>query len=414
MNDTKGFVDLYKALDSYNKKYVTIDSDNAQNAIDDFDEQWKTIMTHSADGTPNSKSNYGQALVNLSVAIHKLSNPSEKQINWLSDLIDDFEIKENFGNHKMALFYNLGLCWHTLGDLYNSKIIEAFKKHLYYLLLTSNQEAHSPAAAYSFRKCTTFLYQSLINDELNISAPSAFNDPFDSPIVEKLKSGNDLSKLMYQAFQNSLKIACFTCNIRQPRILDKWNRLSTSAIDMEKNKNDRKEYQNELMWAHYANYHRGICIKYSFSLSITDMVATKSNRVSFFKDVNYSDEDLSEYSSLNKMLLEDAFFLKGKAWEYENELRYVCFDINGQGDYGTVSIPNCIEAIYFGLKCSDKDRKAIFNIMKNKKFIKKDFKGNVLVDKPIDFFKMEMDEEHFGQIKAVPYSETNESITSKD
>lgn len=314
----------------------------------------------------------------------------------------------------MTLFYNLGLCWHSLGKLYNNKVIEAFKNYLFHLLSHRNSLINptiSSIIAYSFRKCSKYLYQSLINDELNISAPSTFNDPFDSPIVELLKSGNDLSLLMYQAFQGSLKIACFSNNLKLP-FFSVSQKLSAKPIsDEKKHNNDRTEYLNELMWAHYADYHRGICIKYEFGLESTPR---KSKIVSFFRDVEYSDNKLAQYPSLEKMPLEDAFFLKGKAWEYENESRYLYFDVNGKGEHESVSIPNCVKAIYFGLKCSDKDRKAIINIMKNKKFIKKDFQGNILADKPIDFFKMEMDEEHFGQIKAVPYFETTENTTSKE
>lgn len=94
------------------------------------------------------------------------------------------------------------------------------------------------------------------------------------------------------------------------------------------------------------------------------------------------------------------FFLKGKDWEYENELRFLLYDLNDQYTYGTIDIPDCIEAIYFGLRCSDKDKEAIRNIMSSKHFAQKDLNGN-FTSKPIEFYQMVMDKKRFGQLKAI-------------
>ena len=98
--------------------------------------------------------------------------------------------------------------------------------------------------------------------------------------------------------------------------------------------------------------------------------------------------------------LEDAFFLKGKEWEYENELRFLYYDVKGNGEHCAIDIPNCIEAIYFGLKCSMYDRDAIINLMKNKKVVIKDIYGNTKVN-PVKFYQMVINEKHFGQLKAI-------------
>lgn len=242
------------------------------------------------------------------------------------------------------------------------------------------------------------MYQALINDELNLSAPSTFNDPFDCPIVDLLKSGNDLSSLMYQAFQGSLKIACFSNNLKLPYFSVSPKLPAKLIVDEKKRNNDRTEYLNELMWAHYADYHRGICIKYKFCLESTPR---ERKIVSFFRDVEYSNDKLAQYPSLEKMPLEDAFFLKGKAWEHENELRFLYYDVNGKGEHESVSIPSCIEAIYFGLRCPKEDKIKILNIIKDKKHNENPRYEN------IKFFQIQIDKEHFGQLKTVPLQETD-------
>lgn len=155
------------------------------------------------------------------------------------------------------------------------------------------------------------------------------------------------------------------------------------------------------MWAHYADSHKGICIKYHFHHSITKLAGDHNGIVAYFKDVKYSNGEMSKYSNKDAINLEDAFFLKGKDWEYENELRLLLYDLNNQDTYGTINIPNCIEAIYFGLKCSDKDKETILNIMSSKQFVQKDIEGNVFTTKPIEFYQMVLDKKHFGQLRAM-------------
>jgi len=393
-NDIK-FLDNY--IDTYLEK-VTVD--NAQQCMKDFEENWKTITAYMEDETPERQSKYGLALVIFSVANYESPNTIEKDIAHLSELIYQYDTDENvkykFGV-KQSLFFNLGSCWHKLGILYDSQAVEAFKKYVYYSITLSSNVSYRPTA-YAFRKCTTFLYQSLINEQLNLSSPTTFNDPFDCPIRVLLNKGNDVPLLVRQAYQDCLKIACFTSNVKLPYSKD-FN--IPPIFNEKKHKKDKKEYLNSLMWGHYADSHKGICIKYRFCNAISELGSDNPNVVAYFKDVKYSDGDMSKYSNKDSIILEDAFFLKGKQWEYENELRFLYYDLNGKSDYGTIDIPNCIEAIYFGLKCSGKDKETIQNIMRTKRFMRKDLKRKVLSDSAIQFYQMELDDKHFGQLKAV-------------
>lgn len=393
-----------KSLEIYINNYLEkVTVYNAQQCMKDFDENWKTITAYMADETPERQSKYGLALVIFSVANYEFPNTIEKDIARLSELIYQYDTDENvkykFGI-KQSLFFNLGSCWHKLGILYDSQAVEAFKKYVYYSITLSSNVSYHPTA-YAFRKCTTFLYQSLINEQLNLSSPTTFNDPFDCPIRVLLNKGNDVSSLVRQAYQDCLKIACFSSNVKLPYRKDTNNLLSESVFDEKKHRKDKKEYLNSLMWGHYADSHKGICIKYSFNHSISLLGSENPNIVAYFKDVKYSNGDMSKYSNKDSITLEDAFFLKGKQWEYENELRFLYYDLNGNSDYGTIDIPNCIEAIYFGLKCSNKDKETIQNIMRSKRFIRKDLNGKELSNSAIQFYQMELDYKHFGQLKAV-------------
>lgn len=390
------------SLEQYVQKYhEKVTAENAGQVIAEFDENWKHFTKYMNDETPKRLSKYGLALIILSVGYYELKDTNERDIIRLSELIGDFDLDDNVKykfDIKQILFQNLGLCWHKLN--YDDRAIEAFKKYIYYLIIVSSHTAYSPTA-FAFRKCTNFLYQSLVNEQLNLSSPTTFNDPFDCPIRELLNNGDDISKLQLQAYKDCLKIACFMSNVKLPYPKDHNNFFSELVYNEKKHKKDKKEFLNTLMWAHYADSHKGICIKYRFPNSMSKLGGDGNGIVAYFKDVKYSSEEMSKYSKKDSINLEDAFFLKGKDWKYENELRFLHYDLNNQDIYGTINIPNCIEAIYFGLKCSDKDKETILNIMSPKQFVQKDIEGNVFTKKTIEFYQMVLDKKHFGQLKAI-------------
>lgn len=109
------------------------------------------------------------------------------------------------------------------------------------------------------------------------------------------------------------------------------------------------------MWAHYADSHKGICIKYKFPSDATVFMSAQKDYITYFKDVEYI-SDLNKYSSCSSINMKDAFFVKAKSWKYENELRLLCYNPSDNNDYMSLPMQNCIEAIYFGVKCSKKDR----------------------------------------------------------
>lgn len=245
-----------------------------------------------------------------------------------------------------------------------------------------------PTNAYSFRKCTTYLYQALINEKINLTSPWQYNDPLDCPI-------KDLDESFRKSVRGCIKMTCFVSNI--------------SLEGKKKTSNENKEeYTKLLMWAHYADSHQGICIKYNFSsFDLSSLIDGKSNKIAFFNDIEYSNEKLTDtanqYKKVNEISGNDALFLKSEDWKYENELRLLYFDVNGKGDYTSIDAPHCIEAIYFGYKCSDEDKKTIHKILKDKTVKIKDENGNFKSEN-IKFYQMEIDKDNFGQIKAVDYN----------
>lgn len=112
---------------------------------------------------------------------------------------------------------------------------------------------------------------------------------------------------------------------------------------------------NELLWAHYANSHKGFCIEYDLEILSKNM--PQGMDLSNVIDVAYKNQrpKVSEYDD-ESQVQEKVFGTKSVAWEYENEVRLV-FEKFGE----KVISKNAITAVYFGLRISLEDRRDIIN-----------------------------------------------------
>lgn len=386
-----------KSLDAFIFQYEDkVSKQNAHSVIKDFQQDWVQVIPYLNDPKEEDLDiKYGRALLLYSSAVYELQTVSDDDISFVSRLIDNFDGYDETKNRfflKAPLYGNLGLCWHRLAK--DEKAIIAFKKHLYYLLLQSSHISYSPIA-YKYRPYTEFLIKSLEDETIGLTSPSTFNDPFDCPIIELLNNNEKVSGLIRQAYNDCLKIACFSSNTKLPY----YDNEKQELVQEEKQKGSMHEYCNELMWAHYADSHKGVCIKYHFPNSLTQLADGKDGVICYFKDVSYSSQDLNQYSRKDSINLYDAFFLKGEKWMYENELRLLFFDMNGRPGFNSIPAKNCIESVYFGLKCPQEHRDKIREILKDRIYEKVDRDGN-RTRHHIKFYEMVINKRHFGQVKA--------------
>lgn len=108
-----------------------------------------------------------------------------------------------------------------------------------------------------------------------------------------------------------------------------------------------------IMFAHYADNHKGVCLEYE--------VDSKD----FFK-VNYT-EDYPKLELFNPMpdsVIKYRLLTKHKDWEYESEYRLIQYN-REPGTYSHQRIK--LKAIYLGLNCEEKTKKEIKTIIANKK-----------------------------------------------
>jgi hypothetical protein len=104
---------------------------------------------------------------------------------------------------------------------------------------------------------------------------------------------------------------------------------------------------NLLMWVHYADQHKGACIKFDLLSDIATF--------NFPKSVDYSD-DYYSYNYLREQgKASMAIWHKSKEWAYEEEYRIVKPTFHGLVEVN----PNAVVEVIFGCRCSTGDENAI-------------------------------------------------------
>lgn len=111
---------------------------------------------------------------------------------------------------------------------------------------------------------------------------------------------------------------------------------------------------SNLMWAHYGNAHKGICIEYKYD----EVSFSKKHKDSLF-EINYIEKfpsfNLKEYLGEN---IVEFFNFKSIEWEYEKEIRFITPNGNS-----LVELDLRINAIYFGINIEEISVKKIYEIL---------------------------------------------------
>ena len=176
---------------------------------------------------------------------------------------------------------------------------------------------------------------SLIDGELYASKFKDLNDPFEGSV--ELPNADSEDYWVIPLLQQS---------------------YNAGVYSMSKQKGEENFPCNELLWAHYANSHKGFCIEYDLDKLDTCITSIIDYRI----DVEYQENKptISPDDSIEAKI-KKAFSTKSLAWDYENEYRLV-FSSSGVKKIAF----EAIRAIYFGLNMPLAERNAIVNGLKDK------------------------------------------------
>ena len=222
---------------------------------------------------------------------------------------------------------------------------------------------------YNYTRVNKNILRSILNNTLWCSNTKEFNDPVD-PYIRNDK--NESSNQFYNYLLERIKVACLTTH------------------------ND-----NTLMWSHYADKHKGICIEY-------DISQLQNNNNFILKKIDYNLSMLL-FDLKNEILLDnnksiksiiDLFTVKSKEWEYEDEYRILFYDEENKNPNGTlINLP--IKSICFGIQTSREDKELVYNIVNS--INEKNKNKNTKKYKRIKLYQAELDDNELFKINIKPY-----------
>ena len=248
-----------------------------------------------------------------------------------------------------------------------------------------------------------YMFNYCNNNLKNVSLPFQNTNEFIIKLMECVKDDNSLNKLIEIFGKDKINIRDIQDLLNIFKINNnKMNEVIEKTDDFQKQIEEElrnsinnayriccftNSYDNVLMWSHYANKHKGICIEY-------ELTKMDSLLISYLYPVVYSNERIKaklEHFNLNGEKLEinkeeilnlvfQSLIHKSSVWDYENEWRIIIPKKILNSD-DTIKAPK-IKRIFFGVNLSKED------FIKYQEIIKK-------IDKNIECIKLHIDDDKY-------------------
>ncbi len=210
--------------------------------------------------------------------------------------------------------------------------------------------------------------KSIIKDsKIFYSNISMFNDPFEGKIkLIKPNSNTEIENYMKptvdKKLNNRKEKREFMKKIKKKGLKDEFINEVQGKIQSFFKSNAilclSETRDNILMYSHYADSHKGICLEFTILEEDKLYEAEKINYQSTLPAVHAfkSDGDIDK-------LVEQVYFTKAKEWEYEKEWRHVLTDEeSGLKEFR----PECLTGIIFGCRSSQETIAWVSQEIKNK------------------------------------------------
>jgi hypothetical protein len=209
---------------------------------------------------------------------------------------------------------------------------------------------------YKFRAIDKWLIESLVSQSLYFAKPDTLNDPFDCRI--------DLKRLFKRAELSATddRKNLFSSFLGNPKFFETWQSTFDNLGVCCFSRENRNTLLNTLLWSHYADAHRGVCLKYQFRASY---FLTEEFHLTTMGNVEYLAEPLTEWLKTAPMdvynfvveLAHKCLKTKSLAWEYEQEARIF------RPKHGVFNISEpFLNQVYFGLRIPQADIELITNL----------------------------------------------------
>lgn len=218
---------------------------------------------------------------------------------------------------------------------------------------------------YKFRSINKWLIESIVQRTIFASRPADLNDPFDCQV--------DLKQVFERAIamssgENKKFIKSF---FESDAFINNWNQEISSKGVYSFSLIDSEILTEPLMWSHYADQHRGVCLEYVLQeefITETLMSKDEENSLVLCRGVEYQKDGFVDYilnapkelRGFTEALLIKYLLTKSPSWHYEKEGRLVL------QKSGAIVLPyQSLRRVHFGLRSSESDIKLITELASN-------------------------------------------------
>lgn len=238
-----------------------------------------------------------------------------------------------------------------------------------------------PPILYKYRAFNSNTLSCLVRNVIWFASPATFNDPFDGwlalPKSDETPASNatfivDLPTMSLEGTPNQ----SITHESDDESTRSAVERLHLGSLPFQVLKNTEAKLKhrgvfcvntdpkNILMWSHYADQHRGLCIGYRFDYEkFTDIAYIKKVDYPESDDLDVLTENDLDYtdSAVNKLLTK-----KSMLWVYEDEWRFILRQTLSTDEKGCAQpLPpyGQVEEIIFGMRMRADDRDVIAKLV---------------------------------------------------
>ena len=193
---------------------------------------------------------------------------------------------------------------------------------------------------YKYRSGTTRDIEALMNNEFYAASIESLNDVHEGKII----INNHEIKLFDLLAKNNASFFDISIEKSLKNLMQIYENSGVYSLS--------KDYKNELLWAYYADSHKGFCIEYDFNI----LKQYPCNEDNFF-DVKYSKNVpiINLGSIFDISILKKSLVTKSLSWKHEDEIR-ILTPFQGMFTYFT----RAVKSIYFGYRT---DKNTIESIM---------------------------------------------------
>lgn len=227
--------------------------------------------------------------------------------------------KENDTEWKSKI-YEQNITYLTSNSLYKQE--EALNKIMYYY------QNFAPISLYKYYSDKQMNFDNVKTNKMWFSIADMFNDVFDGILSFDVRS---ILKSAWEQIPNNDMLEVIRLNERFNNEMN--NRIADIKAAFEKMRRElgiacfSESCQSLLMWAHYANNHRGICVQYNMrdmisKYNITPMPIIYSDKKTVIKSLNMKTLEKDGFGYSIRSILS-----KSREWSYEKEWRAINTDI---------------------------------------------------------------------------------------